>query len=575
MMRRDRPFPLPLIFPLIFVAVYLSHLTLLRLPYYWDEAGYYIPAAYDLLRSGTLIPHSTLSNAHPPLPSLYLAAWWKLSGFIPYVTRTAMCLVASLALLGVYKLAEVVARRTQVAAATLLLTAIYPVWFAQSTLAHADMFAAAGTLWGLAFFLEAREKEARQKARLPIAAAVCFAFAALAKETAVVTPLALVLFEVASAFHGRRLSQGPGTRTPRYRAGNVLALLASLLPLCAWYAYHWGKTGYVFGNPEYLRYNATATLDPLRFMLALAHRVMHVTAHMNMFVPVLCAIAALLLAPRTDRGGGVRPPFPRAMAAPLLTVLCANVLFFSVLGGALLTRYLLPAYPIVLLFCVYAFYRRVHPWSSMVALSAGAFLIGLFINPPYRFAPEDNLAYRDVVLLHQEAIHQILTRYPGSTVLTAWPATDELSKPELGYVKHPIPVAAIDNFSLPQIERAASLREPYTVGLLFSTKYDPPHLLFSLGARNRRLDQRFFDFHHDLPAQQIAVLLGGKVIWQDERKGQWAAVLHFDRPQVALQHTPRFSGSAPGNRGLQTPPPEQSPELPGLGQFAKAGSTPP
>jgi 4-amino-4-deoxy-L-arabinose transferase-like glycosyltransferase len=555
---------LPLVFPLIFVAVYLSHLTLLRLPYYWDEAGYYIPAAYDLLRTGSLIPYSTLSNAHPPLPSLYLAAWWKLSGFAPYVTRTAMCLVASFALLGVYRLALVVTRRTQVAVATLLLTALYPVWFAQSTLAHADIFAAAGTLWGLAFFLNAK-----QKARLPIAAAICFALAALSKETAVVTPLALVLYEGALALRKSPTPSGTSRNEPaherRRSMWNALALLASLLPLCGWFAYHWHKTGYVFGNPEYLRYNATATLDPLRILLALAHRVMHLTAHMNMFVPVLCALAALLLPPRTEpprtdparpeyegsappsleasglrpsslrlpRPALPRPALPQTMTRPLVVVLFVNLLFFSVIGGALLTRYLLPAYAIVLLFCVFAFYRRVRPWTPMVALSSGAFLIGLFLNPPYRFAPEDNLAYRDVIILHQEAIHQILTRYPGTTVLTAWPATDELSKPELGYVKRPIPVAAIDNFSLPQIERAASLPQPYTVGFIFSTKYDPPHLPFSLGPRNERLDQRFFDFHHDLLPQQIAALLGGKVTWQDQRKGQWSAVLHFDRPQLA------------------------------------------
>ena len=50
--------PLWMIFPVIFVALYLSHLTLLRLPYYWDEAGYYIPAAWDFFRTGSLIPTS-------------------------------------------------------------------------------------------------------------------------------------------------------------------------------------------------------------------------------------------------------------------------------------------------------------------------------------------------------------------------------------------------------------------------------------------------------------------------------------------------------------------------------------
>ena len=31
--------PLWMLYPLLFVAVYLSHFTLLRLPYFWDEAG--------------------------------------------------------------------------------------------------------------------------------------------------------------------------------------------------------------------------------------------------------------------------------------------------------------------------------------------------------------------------------------------------------------------------------------------------------------------------------------------------------------------------------------------------------
>jgi hypothetical protein len=68
-----------MIFPVIFMALYASHFTLLRVPYYWDEAGYYIPAAWDFFRTGSLIPTTTLSNAHPPLPSIYLALWWKAS----------------------------------------------------------------------------------------------------------------------------------------------------------------------------------------------------------------------------------------------------------------------------------------------------------------------------------------------------------------------------------------------------------------------------------------------------------------------------------------------------------------
>src|SRR5580700_10973618 len=104
--RMDAPFPLWLVFPVIFALLYVSHFSLLRLPYYWDEAGYYIPAAWDFFRTGSLIPITTLTNGHPPLPSIYLAIWWKASGFFPEVTREAVLMIASLALLGVWRCAS-------------------------------------------------------------------------------------------------------------------------------------------------------------------------------------------------------------------------------------------------------------------------------------------------------------------------------------------------------------------------------------------------------------------------------------------------------------------------------------
>ncbi len=285
-----RPLPLRLIFPLLFVGVYLSHLTLLRLPYYWDEAGYYIPAAYDFFRTGDLIPSTTLANAHPPLPSLYLALWWK-SGFTPTVTRTAMCLVSAIALLAVYRLGIVLNGRTRVAATATVLTAIYPVWFAQSTLAHADMFAAAASLWGLVFVFPGR----RHPPAL-WAAAACFAVAAWCKETAIVTPVAIALWEIYIWLR----SNDPDRR--RHLRAAVL-LLSAPATLLAWYAYYRHRTGYIFGNPEFLRYNATATLSPLRILLALVHRTLQLTAHMNMFVPVLCMLGAMLLVPLKERDG--------------------------------------------------------------------------------------------------------------------------------------------------------------------------------------------------------------------------------------------------------------------------------
>jgi len=527
--------PLWMLLPLLFVGVYASHFTLLRLPYYWDEAGYYIPAAWDFFRTGSLIPITTLSNAHPPLPSIYLAAWWKLFGMAPLVTRTAMCLVAAIALLGAYRLSLAITGRVSVAAVTTLLTAIYPVWFAQSTLAHADLFAAAATLWALSFVFQASAPE--EGLGNYIIAAALFSVAALCKETSIAIPFALAVYEAGAFWKARGEAGAFAKRT--------LLLAAPALPLALWYLYHWRKTGFVFGNPGFLRYNATATLTPLRILVAFGHRVLHVTAYMNLFVPVLCMFAAMMLPALPEDSGELRPRVPFSVQARFYVVIVLNLLLFSVLGGALLTRYLLPLYPMMLLLCVNTWRRRVRYWTALAALTAAAFFLGLKLNPPYRFAPEDNLAYAEVVRLHQQAIGQILRRYPHATVLTAWPGTDELAKPELGYVLKPLPVAKIENFSLEEIRKAAQLTDPYTVAFPFSTKYDPPNLPFTLGPKSEALDTKFFDFHHDLTPIEIAQLLGGDLVWQNERNGQWVAVLHFDRPQLAkAEAPPRWAAAA-------------------------------
>ncbi|MBS1803405.1 MAG: glycosyltransferase family 39 protein [Acidobacteria bacterium] len=504
-----------MIFPVIFAALYASHFTLLRLPYYWDEAGYYIPAAWDFFRTGSLIPTTTLSNAHPPLPSLYLALWWKLSGFFPEVTREAVLIIASLGLLAVWRLAQRLSGSGAVAFWTVLLTAIYPVWFAQSTLAQADIFAATFSLWGLVYSLP-------EGNRRPLLAAIYFTAAVLSKETAVAIPFTLAAFDTAKA-----LRSGEPDRINRLKEAGWL--MSCALPLIGWYSWHYAKTGFVFGNPEFLKYNAGANFSPVRFLAAFGHRLMHLTAHMNMFVPALLTIAALMLNPRLDRNGRERPHISKAALWRIFFVLLVNALFFSVLGGALLTRYLLPIYPLVLLVAVSTFAQRVRYWPSFAVLSAGAFIAGLFINPPYRFAPEDNLEYARVIRLHMSGIAQLNKQFPGSTVLSAWPVTDELSKPELGYVKTPYQVYRIENFTPEQIERASADSGGYSSALVFSTKYDPSTRLLSMGPKSEALDQRYFGLHHDMPPEAIALRLHGTLIWKRDDHNQWIALLRFNR----------------------------------------------
>jgi 4-amino-4-deoxy-L-arabinose transferase-like glycosyltransferase len=522
-----------MLYPPLFAAVYLSHLTLLRLPYFWDEAGYYIPAAWDFFRTGSLIPQSTITNAHPPLPSILLAAWWHLSGFVPSGTRTLVCMVAAAALLAVFRLARSLLG-TPAAIATTLLTAIYPIWFAQSTLAHADIFAASFTLWALTFYFQPAASpgapclalETWVSAQSRISAAILFSLAALSKETAIITPVALALWEAVGLLRNR--IAGVSRERTAHALGQIAALLTPILPLTLWYAYHYHRTGFVFGNPEFLRYNATANLDPHRIALCLYHRLLHLTLHMNMFVPVACAAAALFM-PELP----TRPRLTRPALQAIAVILLANWVAFSILGGALLTRYLLPMYPLVLLVCVAQWQRHLRPWPWLAAFSAAAFLCGIWINPPYAFAPEDNLTYRDFIVLHQRAVALIARDYPQATVLTAWPATAEFERPELGYTRLPIKATAIQNFSFEEIEKAAANPGDYDTALLFSTKWAPPSGALDLFHRNAPAnsapDARYFDFHEDLSPAEAATLLHGQLVWQAHTRGEWVAILRFPR----------------------------------------------
>ena len=212
----------------------------------------------------------------------------------------------------------------------------------------------------------------------------------------------------------------------------------------------------------------------------------------------------------------------------LSVVLLANWMEFSVLGGALLTRYLLPLFPIVILLCVVEWRRGLKQWGGLAALSAVGFVVGIWVNPPYAFAPEDNLAYRDMIVLHQEAIALIVREFPGANVLTAWPGTQEFERPELGYIAEPMKTVALKNFSVEEMQKALADPGAYDVAMIFSTKWEPAsgkvHLTQGDGS-----DEKYFDFHHDLRPNEAARMLHGEVVWQGYRKGEWAAVLRFPR----------------------------------------------
>jgi hypothetical protein len=516
----------------------LVHLPLLRLPYFWDEAGYYIPAARDLL-AGSLIPHSTPSNAHPPLVMAWIALSWKLFGEGPLVTRCAMLLLAAFSLLGFFRLARTVSNNAVAIASTALL-AIYPVFFTQSSLAQIDLPAAGLTFWGLDYyFRSARNFVVGERAFSPMLlwrSVLFFSLAALAKETAILVPLALLL---AALVRNARSVEYPKLD----RRSLLLAL--SAVPLGSWYAYHYARTGRVFGNPEFFRYNVESTLHPLRIFLAFCLRLWQAFGYLDLYVLTIACLAAMMFPPIKGEGEE-RQRIALPVQYTFLAIVIVYLLALSVIGGAVLARYMLPVVPLMILVCVSTIWRRVPAWRAVLAVVAIAFASALFINPPYGFAPEDNLAYRDYIRLHQGAETFLEQRFPNSRALTAWPASDELTRPYLGYVHKPIQVVRIDDFSAEQLLSAADAPTRFDVALVFSTKYQP-HSIFDRWRLWQEWKTRYFDFHVDLAPEAAASILGGELIYVQRRRGQWIGIIAVQRIEEAKARENRLSsGKANG-----------------------------
>lgn len=517
------------VFGFVFAALWLVHLPLLRLPYFWDEAGYFIPAARDILLTGDLIPHTTLSNAHPPLVMIYLALCWKLTAYSPLVTRTAMLLVAAFGFTALWLLARRVSSAA-VATATVVLTALTPTVYSQSAMAQLDIAAFALLLWTLYSHIEGRRWQAILFAAL----------AAVAKETTVAVTLTLFGADLLGSLAYRwRPSLAAKWCLPRRTLLQCAAYLLALLPLVAWYAYHFHRTGHVFGNPDYLRYNVGATVAPLRIFLAGIMRLWHAVGYMNLFV--LTASALLLLWNASEPGGVRASTAPVAPSVQLLLalVVLAQAAEFSVVGGALLARYMIAAIPLVILLAVNVVRMYAPRWPWWIAGCAAAFVVALFFNPPWFISPEDNLTWTDYVRMHQQAARYVEQHYAQEHVLTAWTASDELNRPFLGYVSKPLSVVRIENFSAEEVLKASGQTESFDVVEAFSTKYEPPRGIFQRIPGWTKIQTRYFDFHQDLPAAAIARLLHGRIVWQSRTPGEWIAIIEIDKIRNARLTPPQ------------------------------------
>lgn len=491
-----------LVFAVALTAVVALHVPLLNVPFFWDELGQYVPAALDIARDGAWIPHSAQPNIHPPAVMAYLAGVWRLFGFSIAATRLAMLAWAAIGLTAVFLLAIRLCRTLPGAPAFWppVLLLISPLFATQSMMAQLDMPAMTLAAICLLLFLDGRT----------IACLAACTLLVMVKETAAVVPVAFALW----LYHERQ----------RRRA---LCFLLPLVPLIGWVLLLGARTGQAMGSEEFAEYNLFYPLHPVRLSLAIVRRVYFLFLADFHWAGTLSLVLAWKLL--------------RAALAPLrrewqlVLLACAlQIAVVTLFGGAALERYLLPVLP-VLYIAVAASWTLLARRPRLIlqaVLVAGLIASNFWSSLLWPFPYEDNLSMVTMARLQARAAAVVETSFPGHRVTTAWPMSDALRRPGLGYVETAQPVRGIRDFTAASIGRL----DPADVDVfvLYSRDRDPRWSLLKLSPLER-LHNRFYGYSRPLPPSAIAARLQLEFAagWQEH--GQWIRIYQHYPGAVALR----------------------------------------
>jgi 4-amino-4-deoxy-L-arabinose transferase-like glycosyltransferase len=468
--------------------VFLAHAPLIALPYFWDELGQFVPAALDIFQDGAWIPHSTVPNAHPPGVMAYLALAWRIFGYSIPATRAAMLVLASCAVAATYLLSSGLIRdggRIATLVPALLLV-FDPLFYMQSMMAQLDMPAMLFTLLALFLFFQDRHR----------AAALACTALVLAKETGALLPLMLA---VVLGFDQRR-------------ARFAWYYLAPFFVLSLWFFALWHGTGQLFGDAGFTHYNLGYALNPVRASLSLVRRTYYLFFADFRWAGSLAILFAW-------RGTSVYSGRAWRIAWAFVA---AHALMVSVLGGAELERYLLPVIPLLYI-AMGAAWTTLRPmWrrASMATVAAGIF-VGLFVNPPFPFPFENNLAMVDFVRLHRGAAQFLEQTYPRETIHTAWPLTAALRNPAFGYVDQKLSAAETSDLrysTLTALDPAA-----VHVLVLYSRTWEPSWGVLGWPIVARFL-ARFYEYERQMDSSEVQRHFGLVPIQRWDRRGQWIEI---------------------------------------------------
>ncbi len=401
---------------------------------------------------------------------------WKVFGYSIAATRLAMLTAAAAGLLAVFNLAIRLSRGAPGAPAfsAIFFLIASPLFFTQSMMAQLDMPAMGLSALSLLLFLNGRYRAA---------AFACTALV-LTKETGIVIPAVFGLWLL------------------REKDKRAVWFLAPLAVLTLWLWYVASATGVLFGDQRFAGYNLTYPLHPFRFGVAILRRLYVLTIADFHWVGTAAIVAA-------------RSQFIGRDWRIVGTVAALHTLEVSILGGAQLERYLLPVLPLFYIAASIAFQNlsKIPRVAGQITLIAGL-LLGLFVNPLYPFPFENNLAMKTFVELHQNAAQLVEDNFPQSTIVTAWPLSGALTRPEYGYVQKGMKVHQLYDLKRSSMEPLQDV----DVLILYSQEIRRVPFVESWW-------RRYFGYDDPMTSEECKKRFGLTSVRRWESGGQWVEVL--------------------------------------------------
>jgi 4-amino-4-deoxy-L-arabinose transferase-like glycosyltransferase len=427
--------------------VLVAKLPTLATPYHWDET-LWIGFAHQL----TALPlWNVLPGLHPPTlfggrpPGLYLpmAALFKITGPSIWLSHLVIAGFAAVGVAFTYLLGALLYGRTAGRFAALFLF-LNPLYFAQAGMFVSDLPVTACGVASVYWALRRRYGPYL----------ICALALVLLKETALAIVFAISAYVLI-------------TELRRGIAGAVRAALPWALPLFAMGAYYTAQK--LTSGSFFVQY--AERFDWLQpGMLALQIRIITrwIFVEQLRWISTALIVVHLVL----DRAARRRPE----LVLFGLIVLCSGYTFSALY---LLPRYLLPVMPYIAVLTAGALVG-LFP-RAVVQVAIGAALLGVmavrlpgFDRPGTR---EWDLGYLAAVRVYAITAQRLTRDHRDARILTGWPLTECLRRPELGYVS--VPLRAFQARDAGPLDAA----EPFEVVAACSLGGDVPALMSYASAR--------------------------------------------------------------------------------------------